>query len=133
MIPTTGIQEVFLDVRSMERMVHFYHDLLGLEIQYPRNMRSYAAEKSVTLDAQGIYLTLRAGGSTPGARTANPRIVFGVRDLTAARLYLEGRGVAVSDIRSLSEGVDLCDFTDPEGNTLALSFRHAVMVVPEYR
>ncbi len=62
MIQTVGIIEVILFVESMEKMVEFYRDTIGLKIQFPSNVAHFENEHWVTFWTGACTLALHSGG-----------------------------------------------------------------------
>ena len=102
---------VFLWVRDFKRMRAFYHETLGLPIDYENPH----------------FADFRAGGCSiavhserePHARSDSWHMEFLVRDIDAVVTELSRRGVDVASIRSESFG-RITTFRDPEGNEIGL-------------
>jgi predicted enzyme related to lactoylglutathione lyase len=129
MIEVTGIKEIILYVEDMEKMVGFYRDIIGLRVQYPRNVRRYDKEHWVAFWAGACILGLHSGGKRHLGEGA-PRIVFGINDIDHARNYLLQREIPISEVRIPSPGVMICDGIDPEGNTFSLEYTSTIFDVP---
>jgi hypothetical protein len=129
MILTTGIIEVILYVENMGEMVCFYRDTIGLKVQYPQNVDSYAKEHWVTFWTGACTLALHSGGKHRQGEDT-PRIVFGVKDIEHARGYLNRRDIRMSEVRIATPGVYVCDGLDPEGNPFSLEYQEIVYDIP---
>jgi predicted enzyme related to lactoylglutathione lyase len=102
----------------MNKMVHFYRDVLDLPLTNP-NIHDHANEDWVTFESGACQLALHSGGSGNSGPDA-AKIVIQVQDLKSARFQLLESGVTVSDLRSPSPGISVCDAKDPEGNPFSL-------------
>ncbi len=114
--------EIILYVSDMESQVRFYRDTLGLQIAYPSGLHSYSDEYWVTFHTGACILALHGGGQKDFGKDA-PKFVFKVDDIAHVRDVLMARGVAVGEIRSPAEGVQVVDGRDPEGNAFSLECR----------
>jgi len=109
----------FVDIpsRDVERSIAFYRDVLGLP-QNPRESTEFEAG-NVTLaiwkpEDQGVEFS---SGASRG-------IALRVRDVAAARVELEAKGVEFVGERD-SGVCNMAFFTDPDGNSLILHRRYA--------
>ncbi len=102
---------VFLWVRDFKRMRAFYHETLGLPIDYenPHFADFRAGGCSIALHSE----------HEPHARSDSWHMEFLVRDIDAVVTELSRRGVDVASIRSESFG-RITTFRDPEGNEIGL-------------
>jgi len=115
---TTGLIEVILYTKDMNRMVQFYRDVLDLPLSIP-GIREYSNESWVTFQTGSCTLALHSGGNGSNGSDA-PKIVFQVEDIKSARFQLLQASVSVSDIRSPAPGRQVCDAKDPEGNPFSI-------------
>lgn len=102
---------------DLERMTHFYHDLLHLPI-------AERSEHFVAFGGAGAPLAIEVGGPPsdgPRAKDRNPTLIqFAVSDIERSVMALQVRGILCEgDIRHGPFGA-LAFFRDPEGNRLAL-------------
>jgi predicted enzyme related to lactoylglutathione lyase len=102
---------VFLWVRDFKRMRAFYHETLGLPIDYenPHFADFRAGGCSIALHSE----------REPHAQSDSWHMEFLVRDIDAVVTELSRRGVDVASIRSESFG-RITTFQDPEGNEIGL-------------
>ena len=112
------LMEVILYVDDMERAVSFYRGQLGLAIAYP-HLDNYRDEYWVVFDTGYCKLCLHAGGTDMQGPSA-PKVVFHVDDIHAARATLLARDVVLSDVRTPSIGIHVCDGVDPTGNRFSI-------------
>ena len=85
--PITGIGNIILLVRDMERSLAFYRDAVGLDV------RASGAEFAF-LQAGAVTLCLRQPARAPqGEDEGRVEIVFDVPDIQAAYETLKARGV----------------------------------------
>ena len=111
------ISRIMLFVKDVPKLAEFYRDVLGLEPIgeiTPEWMELSAGSCAVALHHAPKPLSERGKPSA--------KIVFGVRDVPAAKNLLESRGVKMGKIVSFN-GIDICDAYDPEGNLFQISSR----------
>lgn len=102
------ITRVMLFVKDVPRVAAFYRDVLGLQV-----LGEITAEW-VELSAGNCAVALhRTNQALSECGESSAKIVFGVRDIPAAKALLESRGVKMGKIHSFS-GIDICDGHDPE-------------------
>jgi methylmalonyl-CoA/ethylmalonyl-CoA epimerase len=111
------IHQISMRVHDVDRAVRFYRDALGVRFLFA------APPRLAFFDCGGVRLML----STPEPGFDHPGSVlyFAVDDIAEAHAALELRGVVFNTkphkIATLADReVWLADFTDSEGNTLAL-------------
>ena len=119
-VTTTGlsrIHQISMRVHDVDRAVRFYRDALGVPFLFA------APPRLAFFDCGGVRLML----STPEPGFDHPGSVlyFAVDDIRAAHLALTARGVVFTGephkIATLADReVWLAEFTDTEGNSLAL-------------
>lgn len=105
---------VILFVKDLNREVAFYRDVLGLEVEHPRDTEDYSKAGWVELDAGGCVLALHDGGQGRIGEDA-PTVTFLVDDLEAARQSVVDKGVPMGKIEEIAPGVFISSGTDPEG------------------
>ena len=143
--PMRAQSHVGITVRDLDKSVHFYHDLLGLEIATEPSPWFYGPELGQGVGVPGAALRqvcLRLGDTmlelleyrTPPSRTERPllshcvgasHVAFQVDDIRAAKAELESAGVTFySDVNVVDEGVlagwRWVYFCDPDGYPLEL-------------
>ena len=109
---------VILYVQNMENEVHFYRDILGFPVRFPKDVSSYADQMWVEMDSGACILGLHAG------ETEKPddkhELVFTVNDIQTARKTLMEAGLPVSDIRMLEDGHPILSSFDPDGHGISM-------------
>jgi catechol 2,3-dioxygenase-like lactoylglutathione lyase family enzyme len=114
--PITGIGNIILSVRDMDRSLAFYRDAIGLVVRA-------ATPEFAFLQAGGVTLCLRQNARlTPeGADEGRVEIVFDVTDIHAAHDALRARGVVFRvEPRVVTGHLWATDFRDPDGHTLSI-------------
>lgn len=115
--PIGPISRVMLFVHDVPKVAAFYRDILGLkplgEIT-PEWVEMQAGNCNVALHKASKPLHERG--------EASAKIVFGVKDIPAAKAALEKLGVKMGKIHSF-DGINICDGKDPEGNLFQVSSR----------
>lgn len=114
-----GLHELILYVQDMASQVKFYRDVLGLAVVYPAGLANYQNEYWVTLDAGNCLIALHGGGQRRLGQD-NPKMVFKVANIEAARAELMSKGLPLSEVRSPAAGVFVCDGLDPEGVPISI-------------
>jgi methylmalonyl-CoA/ethylmalonyl-CoA epimerase len=109
------LMQITLPARDLARAVAFYRDVLGVKLLFQ-------VKGAAFLDAGGVRLRLEAVSAAPAS--ANVELYFDDPGLTRAKL-LEARGVKfigpAETVQHLATtDVQLLEFTDPDGNALAL-------------
>lgn len=112
------LMEVILYVGDMAEAVAFYRDRLGLRVAYPQS-DDYKSEYWVVLETGSCRLCLHGGGEGRQGPDA-AKVVFRVPEIQAARAQLTARGVTLSEMRTPSPGVLVCDGIDPAGNRFSI-------------
>lgn len=112
--PVTGIGNVILGVRDMQRSLAFYRDALGLAVRFASGDFTFLQAGTVTLCLRQIA-DLAPGGEE------RVEIVFDVREIHAAYEALQARGVAFRlQPRVVSGDLWAADFRDPDGHVLSI-------------
>ena len=112
----TGVAQVALSVRDLNRAAAFYRDILGLPHLFDAQNMSF-------FDIAGTRLMLSAQGGEPGGR--GTLLYLKVADLAAAHAALDAQGVHFEQPphvigRSPTAEVWLAWCADPDGNLLGL-------------
>lgn len=131
------IDHVVLRVRSLERSIRFYCDVLGCEAVRQRNdlglvhLRAGASMIDL-ISADGLLG--RRGGSAPGIQGRNvDHVCLRIEPFDEARLiaHLQAHGVVVDGAATVNfgaEGDGLSLYVrDPDGNTIELKGSAAVL------
>ncbi len=113
----SGVGQIMINVKDLERAVAFYRDRLGLRFLFQVPGMAF-------FDCGGIRLMLGVA-EKPEFDHAASILYYRVADIVAAQAGLEERGVAfVEPPRAVADLGDrvlwLAFFTDSEGNTAAL-------------
>ena len=115
--PIGAVSRIMLFVYDVPKVAAFYRDILGLQ------PLDEITREWVELQAGSCTVALHHAGKPLSERgAASAKIVFGVKDVPAAKALLEARGVKMGKICSFS-GIDICDGKDPEGNLFQISSR----------
>jgi catechol 2,3-dioxygenase-like lactoylglutathione lyase family enzyme len=113
----TGIGQIAVNVKNIDRAVQFYRDALGMRFLFQAGTLAF-------FDCGGVRLMLspaeKAEFDHPGSI-----IYYRVADIEAAHAAMKGRGVGFIDQPHLLHKAPDHDlwmtfFTDSEGNTAAL-------------
>jgi methylmalonyl-CoA/ethylmalonyl-CoA epimerase len=115
--PLTGVrlQQITLPTRDLARSTAFYRDMLGLKLLFVAGNAAY-------FDAGGLRLRLEQ--STIVAPTGAVELYFDdpglsrLQPLTARGVHFVGPPETVQHLKA--SDVQLAEFTDPDGNALAL-------------
>jgi catechol 2,3-dioxygenase-like lactoylglutathione lyase family enzyme len=113
--PITGIGNIILAVRDMDRSLAFYRDAVGLEVRM-------ATPEFAFLQAGGVTLCLRhSPRAAEGEPDASVEIVFSVTDIHEAHGVLKARGVDFRvEPRVVTGTLWATDFRDPDGHVLSI-------------
>jgi catechol 2,3-dioxygenase-like lactoylglutathione lyase family enzyme len=114
-----SMMQIILYVSDMDAEVHFYRDVLGLEIVYPQvALEDYSSEMWVEFDAGGCALALHGGADNPPA--GSHEVIFKVEDLEHARQEILNAGIHIAEIRLLEDGAPIAEGVDPDGHRFAI-------------
>jgi catechol 2,3-dioxygenase-like lactoylglutathione lyase family enzyme len=113
--PRVELTEVVLYVRDMERAIHFFRDVLGLDPQFE-------SAHWTTFHAGACALALHATDRREQG-IGEPDPTFLVADAAAERERLAALGVEVTGLREPAAGVRVFDLRDPDGNRLSIESR----------
>ena len=103
---------VFYYVADLDRSIDFYTNVLGL------HLASRDAVARFHIDGVLFELVPTDDASLFSGK-GNARLTLGVEDIFAASSKLQAQHVAVSEVRTVSNG-RLASFTDPDGNEIIL-------------
>jgi predicted enzyme related to lactoylglutathione lyase len=116
-IEWAGESTAALAVSDYERGLAWYRDVLGLNVVFELESWGWAQLQS-PVDGLLIGIGQSEEVKTGGGAT----LTFTVKDIEAARSYLEGEGVAFDgEISQVEDMVRLTTFYDPDGNALMLA------------
>jgi catechol 2,3-dioxygenase-like lactoylglutathione lyase family enzyme len=106
-----------LDVRNLDSALEWYKKTLGFEVVYKLDDHGWA---EINSSVAGV--TLGLGESEKVQQGGGVTVVFGVKDIDAARACLEKMDVRFDGPTRTSAGmVKLATFFDPDGNTFMFS------------
>src|SRR5215471_9054052 len=99
----------------MTRAVHFYSEILGLEIIYGGRQATFSSPR--TAGAQDAILNLEQGTSSGGWG----RLIFHVKDVDELWAHLKSRGFDAQRPQDASWGERYFHLHDPDGNELSFA------------
>jgi CreA protein len=103
-------------VSDLDRAIEWYRELLGFELIYKLDDMGWCELRTAW---NGISIGL---GQSEEPKVAGATPVFGVKDIEAARGYLEGKGVRFDgETQVIPDMVKLATFYDPDGNPWMLA------------
>ncbi len=107
---------ISINVSNFENAVEWYRQALGFEIVYRLDKYGWG---EIATPWGGVTLGL---GQTEEVTTGGTTPTFGVKDIAAARAYLESVGTRFDgDTYEIDGMVKLCTFYDPDGNAFMLA------------
>jgi lactoylglutathione lyase len=116
---TPRVASITIYGRDLQRMIAFYHEVLGLPLLANDEAFDYGR-----VDGGSVHISLGAGEPNPdlgihiGIHTG---IAFEVPDIDAAYEALKAKGVTFSmPPKRQAWGGDMAMFLDPDGNVLQL-------------
>jgi|WetSurMetagenome_2_1015567.scaffolds.fasta_scaffold106679_2 catechol 2,3-dioxygenase-like lactoylglutathione lyase family enzyme len=110
----TGIGNIILAVRDIERSLVFYRDVLGLDVRF-------ANAGFVYLHAGTLMLCLRHAPAREEDRGDTVEIVFDVADIHASYGALKAHGIEFRvEPRVVTGNLWATDFRDPDGHVLSI-------------
>jgi catechol 2,3-dioxygenase-like lactoylglutathione lyase family enzyme len=116
-IESGGESTAAVSVSDYDRSLAWYRDVLGFEPVLELEEHGWAQLRS---PVEGLLVGI--GQSEEVAQGGGATLTFAVRDIAAARGYLEGEGVRFDgDTRQVADMVKLATFYDPDGNVLMLA------------
>ena len=112
-----GESTAAISVSDYARSLAWYRDVLGFEPAFELADYGWAQLRS---PVDGLLVGI--GQSEKVVRGGGATLTFTVRDIAAARVYLEGEGVRFDgDTHQVGDMVKLATFYDPDGNALMLA------------
>ncbi len=106
-----------LSVKDLERAIKWYHERMGFEVIYKLDDMGWC-ELRTPIETVTVGLSQTAEPIVPGGAT----LVWGVKDIAAARSFLEAKGVRfLGDTVTIEGMVKLATFQDPDGNRIMFS------------
>jgi len=115
----TKISIVMLGVRDLARAVKFYHDTLGLKVQFQSSEFAFLDAGEVTL-ALAIPLAQALGGSAAKLGGA-AELVFAVDDVRSAYEALSAKGIKfIREPHNVTGAQWAANFEDPDGHALSV-------------
>ena len=109
------ISAITLKVKDMARSLHFYNEILGLEIIYGGPQASFSSLR--TVGAQDAILNLEQGTSSSGWG----RLFFHVKDVDELCAYLKASGFDVPPPRDAGWGERYFHLHDPDGHEVSFA------------
>lgn len=107
---------ISINVSNFDKAVEWYREALGFEIVYRLDQYGWG---EIATPWDGVTLGL---GQTEEVKTGGTTPTFGVKDIAAAREYLESLGTRFDgDTHEIEGMVKLCTFYDPDGNSFMLA------------
>lgn len=107
---------ISISVSDLDRSIEWYRDLLGFQVIYKLDDYGWA---EVASSIHNVSIGL---GQVEDPKVEGPTPTFGVKDIEAARNYLESNGVRFDgETRQIGEMVKLATFYDPDGNSYMLA------------
>lgn len=109
------ISAITLRVTDMARSVHFYNEILGLELTYGGPHASFTSLR--TAGAQDAILNLEQGAISRGWG----RLIFHVKYIDQLWAYLKAKGLDAPQPRDASWGERYFHLQDPDGHELSFA------------
>jgi catechol 2,3-dioxygenase-like lactoylglutathione lyase family enzyme len=109
------ISAITLKVTDVARSVHFYNEILGLEVIYGGRQASFSSLR--TAGEQDAILNLEQGTSSRGWG----RLIFHVKDVDEIWAKLKARGLDAAQPRDASWGERYFHLHDPDGHELSFA------------
>jgi predicted enzyme related to lactoylglutathione lyase len=106
-----------LGVKDLDAAIAWYQSVLGFELLYRMNEIGWC---ELSTGMAGANVGLSQNESIPQGGGAT--VVFGVRDIEAAKAHLDAHGVRQDgDMQVIPDMVKLITFYDPDGNAMMFS------------
>ena len=116
-IEWAGESTAALEVSDYGKALAWYRDVLGFEVVFELETWGWAQLQS---PVSGLLVGI--GQSEKVKQGGGATLTFTVKDIDAARGYLEGEGVRFDgDTHQVEDMVKLATFYDPDGNALMLA------------
>jgi len=116
-IEWAGESTAALAVSDYGKALAWYRDVLGFKVVFELETWGWAQLQS---PVDGLLIGI--GQSEEVKAEGGATLTFTVKDIEAARAYLEGEGVRFDgDTHQVEDMVKLCTFYDPDGNALMLA------------
>jgi CreA protein len=116
-IEWTGQSTAALSVSDYGKALAWYRDVLGLTVVFELQEWGWAQLQS---PVDGLLIGIGQSEEVPTGGGAT--LTFTVKDIEAARAYLESEGVRFDgEISQVEDMVRLTTFYDPDGNALMLA------------
>ncbi len=116
------LEVVMLPVSDIDRAKAFYVDQVGFHLDHDVQPGGGVRVVQLTPPGSGCSVVIGSGMSDLAAMT--PGSIKGlhlvVRDVSAVRQVLAGRGVAMGDVVEYPGGIKYAGFSDPDGNSWML-------------
>jgi CreA protein len=107
---------ISIGVRDLDKAIDWYREMLGFELIYKLDDMGWCEVKT---SMNGVSIGL---GQNEEPKTEGTTPVFGVKDIAAARSYLESNGVRFDgETQVIPDMVKLATFYDPDGNPWMLA------------
>jgi catechol 2,3-dioxygenase-like lactoylglutathione lyase family enzyme len=107
---------ISIGVRDLEQAIAWYREMLGFELIYKLDDMGWCEIKT---SMNGVSIGL---GQNEEPKTEGTTPVFGVKDIEAARSFLESNGVRFDgETQVIPDMVKLATFYDPDGNPWMLA------------
>lgn len=128
------LEVVVVPVSDVDRAKHFYSEGVGFNVDLDHQVNDTMRVVQLTPPGSGCSITIGVGlvESAPGSLKGLQLVVS---DVEAARAQLAGRGVEVSPVRHIEDGVwvdghggdwnSFIFFSDPDGNSWTVQERPA--------
>src|SRR5438132_3213266 len=102
---------ISISVRDLDAAIDWYREMLGFEVIYKLGDMGWC---ELTTSMNGVSIGV---GEREEPKTEGTTPVFGVKDIDAARSYLESNGVRFDgETQVIPDMVKLATFYDPDGN-----------------
>ncbi len=109
---------------DMKRMAAFYRDALGMKVRPPGKSMGYEEGEFLQLRSGTFEIALHRAGKPGLSGKSRNKLAFFCKDVAAEREKLIARGIKPGPLFGDEKtSLQLCDFKDPDGNTLQLSNR----------
>lgn len=114
-----GLTKAIIYVFDIDKQIHFYRDLLGLEVKSLKSIEGRSDKQWVEFETGECTLVLHGNLETQHGKD-RPKLAFHVNDFETAYRTLTERGVKLSAVRSPSPNLKIAEGLDPEGNPFTI-------------